>query len=308
MPHITSLEHLNLRGAWLTIGVYDGVHRGHQQIIKQLTAGAHASGAPAVLLSFHPHPALVFGVKDLKCLTTPEERAEIILGLGVDIVITQNFDRQVAEQSAEDYMAQLVGHLGLKKLLIGYDFALGKGRAGNYEKLSQIGQELGFDVTRIEAIRVDDEIISSSLVRQLLADGDVARVADKLGRFYALSGPVNPGDGRGRTIGIPTANVEPPPAKALPANGVYACYAWVDGARHQAVTNVGLRPTFNPNETVPRVEAHLLDASADYYGKNMRLEFVARLRGEQKFTSVDALIAQISDDIAKARSMFAKIS
>jgi riboflavin kinase/FMN adenylyltransferase len=152
MPHITSLESLHLNGAWLTIGVFDGVHRGHQEIIRQLTAGAHQHGAPAVLLSFSPHPAVFFGAKDLKCLTTPEERAKIIEALGVDYVVTQTFNQDVASQTAEEYMAHMLRHLGVKKLLIGYDFALGKGRAGNYEKLSQIGQELGFDVERVEAI------------------------------------------------------------------------------------------------------------------------------------------------------------
>ncbi len=303
MPHITSLEGLHLNGAWLTIGVFDGVHRGHQEIIRQLTAGAHANGAPAVLLSFAPHPAVVFGAKDLKCLTTPEERAEIILALGVDYVITQNFNQSIANQTAEEYMALMVRHLSLKHLLIGHDFALGKGRAGNYEKLTQIGQEAGFSVSRVEPIRFEEGIVSSSIIRQRLADGDVARVAAKLGRTYVLSGPVNPGDGRGRTIGIPTANVEVPSDKALPANGVYACYAWVDGQKHKAVTNIGVRPTFTSGEQLQRVEAHLLDANADYYGKTMRLEFIVRLRGEQKFPSVDALVSQIHADINAARTI-----
>ena len=303
MPHITSLESLHLNGAWLTIGVFDGVHRGHQEIIRQLTAGAHQNSAPAVLLSFDPHPAVVFGAQDLKCLTTPNERAEIIQALGVDYVITQTFDKNIANQTAEEYMALMVRHLGLKKLLIGYDFALGKGRAGNYEKLTQIGLESGFDVLRVEAIRFEDGIVSSSIIRQRLADGDVVGAAAKLGRYYAVSGPVNPGDGRGRTIGIPTANVEAPADKALPANGVYACYAWVDGQKHPAVTNVGVRPTFDSGKNIPRVEAHLLDASADYYGKIMRLEFVERLRGEQKFPSIEALVAQIHADIDQARKI-----
>jgi riboflavin kinase/FMN adenylyltransferase len=303
MPHVTSLESLHLTGAWLTIGVFDGVHRGHQEIIRQLTAGAHQNGAPAVLLSFSPHPAVIFGAKDLKCLTTPEERAEIITGLGVDYVVTQPFTRETANQSAEEYMALMKRHLGLKTLLVGYDFALGKGRAGNYEKLSEIGLELGFDVRRVEAVRFEQGVVSSSVIRKMLAEGDVAGAAAKLGRRYALSGPVNPGDGRGRTIGIPTANVEAPTEKALPANGVYACYAWVDDIRYPAVTNVGVRPTFTSGEAIQRVEAHLLDANADYYGKTMRLEFVERLRGEQKFPSVEALVAQIQADIRAARTL-----
>lgn len=303
MPHITSLESLHLHGAWLTIGVFDGIHRGHQEIIRKLTAGAHGSGAPAVLLSFAPHPAVVFGAKDLKCLTTPDERAEIIQALGVDWVITQTFDLTVANQSADEYMALMVRHLGVKKLLIGYDFALGKGRAGNFDKLTEIGREMGFDVLRVDAVHFEDGVVSSSVIRQRLADGDVASVAVKLGRYYAVSGSVHPGDGRGRTIGIPTANIESPIEKALPSNGVYACFAWVDGKKYPAVTNIGVRPTFDKGENVQRVEAHLLDANADYYGKTMRLEFVQRLRGEQKFASVDALVFQIHADIGQARKI-----
>ncbi len=305
MPHLTSLESLHLHGAWLTIGVFDGIHRGHQEIIRQLTAGAHADGAPAVLLSFAPHPAVVFGAKDLKCLTIPEERAEIIHSLGVDWVITQPFDLIVANQSAEEYMTLMVRHLGLKKLFIGYDFALGKGRAGNFEKLTEIGQTLNFDVTRVGAIRLQAGIVSSSLIRQNLATGDLAGVAAKLGRYYAVSGPVQPGDRRGRTIGIPTANIEPPAEKALPPNGVYACYAWVDGEKYLAVTNIGVRPTFTNGENIQRIEAHLLDTQANYYGKTMRLEFVQRLRGEQKFESVQALVAQIQADIEQSRKILA---
>jgi riboflavin kinase/FMN adenylyltransferase len=302
MPqHYHTLEAAHLTGVWLTIGVFDGVHRGHQEILRQLTAGAHAQGAPAVVLTFSPHPAVVLAGRDLKCLTTPDERAEILFGLGIDAVITLNFTRELADHSAEDFMAGLKRQLGLRKLLIGYDFALGKGRAGNFERLSLIGQELDYEVSAVEVIRLAGETISSTLIRQQIADGAVAGAAVKLGRLYAMTGPVVPGDGRGRTIGIPTANVEIPAGKAIPANGVYACWAWVDGEKHRAVVNIGVRPTFTGGEVLPRVEAHLLEYAADLYGKTVTLEFVERLRSEQKFTSVEALIAQIQADIQKSQ-------
>jgi riboflavin kinase/FMN adenylyltransferase len=303
MTHYTSLEAVSLTGSWLTIGVFDGVHRGHQEIIRQLTAGAHESGAPAVLLTFSPHPAKVLAGRDISCLTTPEERAELLFSLGVDDVITMQFTRELAERSAEDFMAELKTRLGLKKLLIGYDFALGRGRAGNFERLSQIGRALNYDVQAVEAVRLNEDIISSTLIRQTIADGAVSLAAAKLGRYYSVQGPVVPGDGRGRTIGIHTANVEPPAEKALPANGVYATWAFVGGEKHPAVTNVGLRPTFTSGQAAPRVEAHLLDYSGDLYGKTLKLEFVERLRGEQKFPSVDALIAQIRSDSEQARGI-----
>lgn len=304
MSHYHSLEAASLTGSWLTIGVFDGVHRGHQEIIRQLTAGAHASGAPAVLLTFTPHPAKVLAGREIPCLTTPDERAEILFGLGVDEVITLPFTRELAELSAENFMAELKQHLGLKKLLIGYDFALGKGRAGNFQRLGEIGKSLDYEVLAVEAVRLKDDVISSTLIRQSIADGAVALAAVKLGRYYSVQGPVIPGDGRGRTIGIHTANIDTPAGKALPANGVYACWAFIaDQEKRPAVTNIGLRPTFTGGEAVPRVEAHLLDYSADLYGKTLKLEFVERLRGEQKFPSIDALLAQIRADIERAREL-----
>ncbi len=303
MTHYTSLEAVSLTGSWLTIGVFDGVHRGHQEIIRQLTAGAHQSGAPAVLLTFTPHPAKVLAGREIPCLTTPEERAEILFSLGIDEVITMQFTRELAGRSAEDFMAELKTRLGLRKLLIGYDFALGKGRAGNFQRLSEIGKQLEYDVQAVEAVRLSDDVISSTLIRQTIADGAVSLAAVKLGRYYSVQGPVVPGDGRGRTIGIHTANVEIPAEKALPANGVYATWAFVSGEKHPAVTNVGLRPTFTGGQALPRVEAHLLDYSGDLYGKTLKLEFVERLRGEQKFPSVESLIAQIRLDSEQARGL-----
>jgi len=303
MSHYHSLEAVSLTGSWLTIGVFDGVHLGHQQIIRQLTAGAQVSGAPAVLLTFTPHPAKVLAGREIPCLTTPDERAEILFGLGVDEVITLPFTRELAELSAENFMAELKQHLGLKKLLIGYDFALGKGRAGNFQRLGEIGKSLDYEILAVEAVRLKDDVISSTLIRQTIADGAVALAAVKLGRYYSMQGSVIPGDGRGRTIGIHTANVDLPAGKALPANGVYACWAFVEGEKRSAVTNIGLRPTFTGGEAVPRVEAHLLDYSADLYGKTLKLEFVERLRGEQKFPSVEALLAQIRADIERAREL-----
>ncbi len=303
MISIESLEAANLQNAWLTIGVFDGVHLGHQSIIQQLTEGAHASGAPAVVLTFHPHPAVVLGGRDLKCLTTPQERVEILSALGVDAVIIQPFSREFASMTAEEFMAQVKKSLGLRTLLVGYDTALGRNRAGTTRRLEEIGRELHYDVQPVDVLRLGDEIISSTAIRQAIADGSVALAAAKLGRYYSLSGPVVPGDGRGRTIGIPTANVDFVEGKALPAYGVYACWAYVDGEKYPSVINIGLRPTFTTGEVAPRVEAHLMGYSANLYGKTMRLEFVERLRGEQKFSSIDALIAQIHADIARGREI-----
>lgn len=303
MAHYTSLEAVSLTSSWLTIGVFDGVHRGHQEIIHQLTAGAHANGAPAVLLTFSPHPAKVLAGRDIPCLTTPEERAEILFSLGVDEVITLPFTRALAERTAEDFMTELKNRLGLHKLLIGHDFALGKGRAGDFHRLSEIGTWLGYDVQAIAPVRFSDEIISSTLIRQTVAEGAVRLAAAKLGRYYSVQGPVVAGDGRGRTLGIHTANIEIPAEKALPAYGVYATWAWVQSQKYPSVTNIGLRPTFTAGAALPRVETHLLDYSGDLYGKSLKIEFVERLRGEQKFATVEELVAQIQSDIERTREI-----
>lgn len=304
MPELyNSLNAAHLDNSWLTIGVFDGVHRGHQAIIQQLTAGAHENGAPAVVITFSPHPAFVLAGREIKLLTIPDERADLLFKLGVDAVINMQFTRELASHTAEDFMAELKRRLGLSNLVIGYDFALGKDRAGNFERLTGIGRELGYSVSRVDPMRQAGEVISSTLIRQAIADGAVRQAAGKLGRNYALTGSVIPGDGRGRTIGIPTANVDFPLEKAVPANGVYACLAVLGQARHQAVVNIGLRPTFNTGDILPHVEAHLLDYAGDLYGQTLTLEFVERLRDEQKFPSVDALVTQIRTDITTARGL-----
>lgn len=294
-------------GAWLTIGVFDGVHLGHQALINQLTAGAHANGAPAVVLTFNPHPAVVLAGRQIPVLTTLEERAGLLFQLGVDVVISLEFTRELAAQSAHDFMHLVNTHLGLKKLLIGYDFALGRDRAGNFEHLSQIGAELGFQVSALEPVLLGKGVISSTQIRQALARGDVRAASAMLGRPYSLSGPVVPGDGRGRTIGIPTANMDVPSPQAMPSNGVYACWAVLDGQPHPAVANIGLRPTFTAQgtagEILPRIEAHLLDHHTDLYGRTLTLQFIERLRDEQKFSSIDALVTQIQADIRSARAL-----
>lgn len=302
-----SMDGFNLSQTWLTIGVFDGIHRGHQEIIRQLTAGAYANGSPAVLLTFHPHPALLLSGKTIPLLTTPAERAEILQQMGMDAVIALEFTRELADQSAETFMRRLKQKLDLKQLLVGHDFALGKNREGNSERLRQLGSELGYQVKLVEPLRQDGEIISSTLIRQAIARGDVRQAAGKLGRFYSLSGLVVPGDGRGRTIGLPTANIALPVEKMLPLNGVYAGRALIGGETRLAVINVGLRPTFNSSDLIPRVEAHLPDFSGDLYGQTLKLELLDFLREEKKFANVSELIAQIQSDIRSARDRFQQV-
>lgn len=307
MTHYHSLDDLALQDAWLTIGVFDGVHRGHQHLLSKLVQGAHTAGVPAVVLTFHPHPAVVLGGKsDFKCLTTPGERAELLARLGVDDIITQTFDRTFAGQSAGEFMGHVARTLGLRRLLIGYDFALGRGREGDAARLTELGRGLGYQVEVVEAVRGGEDVISSTTIRARVREGAVAEAAGSLGRWYTVSGPVVHGDGRGHLINIPTANIAYPPEKLIPAYGIYATWAWVKGERHASATNVGVNPTFTPNKTTPNVETYLLDFDRDLYGQEVKIEFVARLRDEMKFPSVEALVEQIHADVLRSREVLTR--
>ena len=304
MQQYQSLDEIAIRNAWLTIGVFDGVHRGHQEILRQLVSGAHKNGSPAVVLTFTPHPAIVLGGKpDFKCLTTPEERAELLGSFGVDIVITQTFDRALADQTAAQFMQRLQSSLGLHHLVIGYDTALGRGREGDSARLTAIGKELGYTVEVIPPLKDELGIISSTRIRSAVTAGDMTGATAALGHYFFVSGPVIHGDGRGHTINLPTANIQTPAGKLIPANGIYACWARVEGRRYTAATNIGIRPMFTPDLPEPIIEAHLLDFNDDIYGKKIKLEFVEYLRPEEIYSSVEELLEQINRDIGKTRQI-----
>ncbi len=299
-----SLDELSLDRAWLSVGIFDGVHRGHQEVIKRLVRGAAEDDSRAVVLTFDPHPAVVLGNKrDFLSLNTPQERAEILTALGVEIVITQTFDRALADQTAMEFMQKVKKSLGLRHLVIGYDTALGKGREGNETRLTEIGKELDYTLEVIPPLRDESGIISSTRIRAMVTQGDVTGAAADLGRSFFVTGPVVHGDGRGHTIDLPTANIQVPHGKMIPANGIYACWAWVEGKRYAAATNVGVRPTFTPDLPMPAVEAYLLNFSRDIYGVEVKLEFIKYLRPEEKYDSVKALLEQIGKDIEETRQV-----
>lgn len=303
MLHYRALEEVTLPGSWLTVGVFDGVHRGHQQIINKLAAGAHANGLPAVVLTFDPHPARVFGRGDIKLLTLPGERARLLGEYGVDVVITQTFDRQLADTSAFDFMQRLKTRLGLERLILGYDSTLGKDREGNAARLTEIGSELGYAVETVSALGDESGVISSTEIRKLVTVGKVEEAARLMGHPYRLQGLVSHGDQRGRGIGFPTANLEYAREKVMPAGGIYACWAYLGGEKYMAAVNLGTNPTFTPDKQTLNVEAYLLDFNRDIYGEMMQLKFVARLRDEMKYDSVEALIRQIRLDVEQTRGI-----
>ena len=301
MKHYHSLEEVTLQNSWLTVGVFDGIHHGHQEIINKLTAGAHARGIPAVVLTFDPHPANVLGRGEIGLLTLPDERAELLASMNIDVVITERFTKELSTVTAFDFMSRLKRHLGLNHLLIGYDFALGKGRGGNAVRLTEIGRELGYSVEVVSALSDESGVISSTEIRKLVSVGNVAEAAHLMGHPYSLRGPVIRGDGRGKKIGVPTANIDYPREKIVPARGIYAGWATVEGEKHTAAISIGVNPTFTPDKQIPSVEAYILDFDEDIYGKELKLEFVARLRDELKFDSVDRLVEQIWKDVEETR-------
>jgi riboflavin kinase/FMN adenylyltransferase len=295
------------KGAWVSIGTFDGVHLGHQFLVQRLVTAAHADNSPAVLITFFPHPSVVLrGQHGPYYLTSPEERSSLLDALEVDRTITLTFSRELASLTAFEFMSQLKARIGVSNLLVGYNFALGRGRAGDLPTLKQIGEQLGYQLQVISPIEVGGMVISSSQIRTLLAEGEVGRAAQALGRWFSITGRVTHGDGRGRSLGIPTANLEVWNEHALPLIGVYACWAWVGDERRQAVVNIGVRPTFEAQPVVPRVEAHILEFDQDLYDRELRLEFVARLRNEQRFSSIADLLGQIKLDIDSARDLLRK--
>jgi len=304
MQHFRSLDDVHLQDVWLTIGSFDGVHRGHQEILRMLTAGAQKAGALAVVLTFFPHPAAILRGKNFPYyLSSSEEKAELLGSLGIDTVITHPFNRRIANTSARNFIQTLHNHLKIHHLQIGYDFALGKNREGNFSKLREIGADLGFTVEQIPPFEDQSGAVSSSRIRFLLGVGQVEEAAQLLGRNYTVQGLVEVGDQRGQSLGFPTANLAVWAEKTIPTAGVYACQATVRGQTWGAVTNIGVRPTFEAKPVPPRVEAHIFDFTEDIYGETVQLAFVSRLRAERRFESVDELIAQIHKDAAAARRM-----
>lgn len=310
MQQFASLQDAQCKNAWLTIGAFDGVHLGHQRILNDLTAGAHQQGDPAVVLTFYPHPVEVLrGPRNSFYLMSPEAKAKQLELLGVDVLITQTFDLEFSKTSARDFVTQLKDRLDLKELWVGHDFALGHNREGDFATLQKLGAEMNFSVHAIAPVEIEGEPVSSSRIRSLLAAGDVQGAARLLGRPYSLAGEVIGGAKRGRSIGIPTANLALWEKRAVPASSVYVTWATLGDKRWGSVTNIGVRPTFEDKLLAPVVESHLLDYDGrDFYGRSLRLDFIARLRGEQRFAGVIELVNQIHRDIEAGRIVLSELS
>ncbi len=293
----------------VTVGTFDGVHLGHQSIIRYLVDRAKRKSAISVALSFDPHPREVTTGEQVPLLTTIQERAELFSGLGLDRFIVIPFTREFADTSARSFVVDiLVNRIGLQEIVVGYDHGFGKGRQGDSELLLSLGAAHNFSVDIIPAKILEQGVVSSTRIRQLLTEkGDVAVAGKLLSRSYSLIGTVIKGDGRGRTIGYPTANIGVQnPNKVIPKQGVYAVHVnEIGGNRtYHAMMNVGVRPTFSESQEYPKqwLEVHIFDFSGDLYGKELQIEFVKRIRDEKKFNSIDALIKQLSKDEVRCRA------
>ena len=290
----------------VTVGTFDGLHLGHQQLIKRVIE----SGSPSTVVTFFPHPQTVVARpgKDVKIITPPDEKVKVFRELGLERLVVLKFDRLLLNMTAEEFLKEiLVKSIGLKKMIIGYDHAFGKDRKGDKNFLAENAGRFGYELEVVEPYYCDGEIVSSSSIRKALSEGDIALTAKLLGRRYSFSGWVIKGDCRGSTLGYPTANLGITPShKMLPLNGVYLVYAILNHKKLPALLYIGIRPTYGLGELT--VEVFLLDFSGDLYGEKMGVELIRRLRGDIAFESEKQLIEQMKKDEKTGREILAELN
>ena len=283
-----------------TIGVFDGVHRGHRHLLRTLREEVISRGVRSAAVTLRQHPVTVLRPEvSVPYVCSLEDRL-ILLGREVDLVVPLTFDRDLSLLRPGQFVTLLRTALDLRGLVVGPDFAMGHNREGTVPVLQALGREMDFSLHAVEALDLEGlGMVSSTAVRRALEEGRVEEAVRLLGRPFALSGIVEAGEGRGRGLGFPTANLSIDPLLALPGDGVYASWVWVGDVRRPAAVSIGLRPTFGGGQRA--VEAHILDFSEELYGAEVRLEFVARLRGQETFETADALVAQIHQDVDRTR-------
>ncbi len=305
-----SLEEVAPRASVVTIGVFDGVHRGHGTIIGRAVRSAEDEGLRSVALTFDRHPReVVEPGSQPRYLQPLDRRVRSLLAAGVELVVVLPFTLELSQHPPADFVAEtLAGPVRARRVVVGSNFRFGHKAAGDVVTLTELGDAQGFEVEAVTLLEMGGTTISSTRIREHLADGDVSWAARALGRRHVVEGPVVRGEGRGRKIGVPTANVEVDDRMLIPARGVYAGLATVDGGeqRHPAVVNIGVRPTFGGGRMT--VEAHLLDVDdVELYGRHLAVHFERRLRDERAFDDVDALVEQIHTDIDRARDVLAEV-
>jgi len=300
---ITDLSKIDKKfsGSIITLGNFDGLHLGHQELIRKIILRAEETGGLSMVVTFRPHPLKILAPE--KCpplISIYEEKIQLLEKLGIDVLVKIPFTLDFSAMEPRDFVKNiLVNILGAKEIFVGYNYRFGKGRKGNILMLRDLGNELGFIVREVEQVSLNGEVISSTRIRQLLINGDVEHAARLLGRPYALCGIVVKGDGRGRGLGFPTANIVSRHT-IIPSDGVYAVRLFVRDKYYNGIVNIGMRPTFDAKSMA--IEVHIFDFDEDIYGEELTVYFAGKIRDERKFSSVEALINQINADINSAKN------
>ena len=291
---------------FLAIGVFDGVHRGHQAVISTSTRHAHSADGTPVVVTFDPHPARILRPEEAPhLLTATQHKIALIRALGVGHLLVVKFDKNFAATSPENFVEQLVQNSKpLREICVGHEWSFGKNRAGNLDLLQKLGARFDFNVVGIPPVKVNGTVVSSTAIRQAVEAGEFAKAASMLGREYTILGTVSGGEKLGKKIGFPTANLSAH-SEQFPPDGVYFAEAWLDGVLLHGVVNLGFRPTVSSGQPERILEIHLLDFDQDIYGKDLEIRFIRYLRPEKKFESVDALVRQIEVDVRQAREFCA---
>ena len=287
----------------VTVGVFDGVHEGHRHLLRQVVEAADGSHIPTVVtFSNRPITVLDPGIEP-SYLTTVDERVDLIKQQGIELVVCLEFTLKLAQVTAEAFAKLLADSLKMRELVLGPDSALGKDRQGDFSFMRKQGDELGFSVRSVEPLEIQGQAVQSRRIRAAVADGNMSICPELLGRNHHLSGTVVVGDQRGRTLGFPTANIEIDDQLLLPGDGIYATWAMIDGKRHKSATSIGIRPTFGLTQRL--VEVYVMDFSDDLYGKTIDVEFIKKVRDQEKFDGLEALITQIKRDVEDCRQVLA---
>jgi riboflavin kinase/FMN adenylyltransferase len=291
----------------VTVGVFDGVHLGHKYLISRLREQAREKNLTSGVITFRQHPQEILTGKDLPHLTTLEQRISLLKEEGIDFVAALTFNQEVARLGANKFINLMKQYLRIRGLVVGPDFALGHQRKGDSQNLSLLGKGGDFTVTVVPPIKTNGEVVSSTAIREALINDNLAKVHFLLGRYFSIQALVTSGVGRGGKLGFPTANLDLDPIQALPTDGVYATWVHLDDQKYQSVTNIGKRPTFDNGERT--VEVFLLDYHDNLYGRQLTVDFIEKLRDEQKFSSADKLVKQMKEDVKQSRAiLFSRVA
>lgn len=300
--HEEFTRYSSLSDSVITIGVLDGVHKGHIHLLKTLISEARRTGRQSVVVTFKEHPAAIVNASYKPMyITSLEDRIALISDLGIDKVVPVTFDREFSMMSTEDFITILKEYMKMQTLVVGPDFAMGHMRQGDLTTLRKLSDKMQFSLHVVDNLELSQQLVKSTTIRNAIESGNVVEAAKLLGRNFKLKGTVVSGDRRGRTLGFPTANLDVSKEMAVPGNSIYATWAYVDGIRYMSSTSIGTRPTFGRNKKT--IEAHLIGFEGDLYGEELCLEFVDRLRPEEKYEDIKELLLQIERDVTKTKKI-----